>query len=82
MYASQQPWHEWIHAKARQLWQVLSPPQAGNSQEDSLHGKDHPNEGETEDQIHQLGNAAPVGSSCLQQLGCLQQNVIPKIRGN
>ena len=40
-HAAEQSGDERLHAEARQLRQVLSPAQAGDSQEDSVHGRDH-----------------------------------------
>ena len=34
----------WVHAQAEQLWQILSPSQTGDSQEDSIHGRDDTDE--------------------------------------
>jgi len=38
----------------RQLRQVLSQAQAGDSEENTVHGRHHPHEGSTQDHIHQL----------------------------
>ena len=54
---------ERVHAEAGQLRQVLSPAQAGDSQEDSVHGRDDTDEGQTEGQVRQLGGIAAVRTS-------------------
>ena len=49
-----------VHAEARQLREILSPPQAGDSQEDSVHGGDHTDEGSAEGQVRQFGGVAAM----------------------
>ena len=49
-----------LHAKAGQLREVLSPPQGGDSQEDSVHGTDDPDNGQAEGQVCQFGGVAAV----------------------
>jgi hypothetical protein len=53
----------WVHDEAEQLWQVLSAAQAGDTQEDSVQGRDDAEKDEEEDQVHELGNASPVGAN-------------------
>jgi hypothetical protein len=47
--------------EARRFQQVFSPAQVGDSPEDSVHRRDDPDEGETEDYVRQLGKFAAAG---------------------
>jgi hypothetical protein len=50
--------HGRIHAEAQHLRQVLCAPHAGDSPEDWVLGRDHPDKGSTEGQVHQPGQTA------------------------
>jgi len=62
-YSAQSSGHGWIHTEAQWLWQVLCASQAGDLPEDWVYGRDHSDEDEAEDQVHQFGGAAPTGAS-------------------
>jgi len=87
-HAAQQFGDERIHHEAEQLWQVLSEAQAGNTQEDSIHGRDKADENEEEDQIHQLGDASPIGATGLNRItssDCVlfgREGVEPRLHGS
>ena len=52
----------WIHTEAQQLWQISCASQAGDLPEGWIHWRNHSDENEAEDQVHQFGGAAATGT--------------------
>lgn len=74
-HPAQQSGNEWVHAEVGHLREVLSPAQAGDSEEDSLHGTDDTDEGQTEDQVCQSGLSTAAREST-------ESGVIAKFKEN
>jgi len=54
-----------IHPEAQRLRQILRATQAGDSPENRVHGRDHPDEGAAEGQVRQSGESSAAGARWL-----------------
>jgi len=61
-HSGQSSRYGWVHVEAQKLWQVRYPSQGGDSPEDWVQGRDHSDEDEAEDQVHQFRGASPAGA--------------------